>query len=238
MTIASKALHQSKQNWGSGCYNIEHSLASQTLCSLKTKLLLSKLLLGVAIVGGDTRRKESLVKCLQLLQVIGKLCTKTYTITIHDIYRVMNIMNSNSICFGAQLLVSISPDSLSVSYHPPTIATPNNNLLNNNFVFKEQRVWLARLHRALAPSILHYFLAPPISNFQVMCCARDSNVSSFEDLSKALFVEHFTRLIEDLSFFFEIKQRLKCKTYSIDKEETSIIILKSFSYKVVSRLTC
>ena len=28
---------------------------------------------------------------------------------------------------------------------PPTIATPNNNLLNNNFVFKEQRVWLARL---------------------------------------------------------------------------------------------
>ena len=67
-----------------------------------------------------------------------------------------------------------------------------------------------------------------------MCCARDSNVSSFEDLSKALFVEHFTRLIEDLSFFFEIKQRLKCKTYSIDKEETSIIILKSFSYKVIS----
>ena len=58
------------------------SLASQTLCSLKTKLLLSKLLLGAAIVGGETRRKESLVKCLQ---VIGKLCTKTYTITIHDI---------------------------------------------------------------------------------------------------------------------------------------------------------
>ena len=28
---------------------------------------------------------------------------------------------------------------------PPTIAAPNNNLLNNNFAFKEQRVWLARL---------------------------------------------------------------------------------------------
>ena len=28
---------------------------------------------------------------------------------------------------------------------PPTIATPNNNLLNNNFVSNEQRVWLARL---------------------------------------------------------------------------------------------
>ena len=26
MAIASKALHQSKQNWGSGCYNIEHWL--------------------------------------------------------------------------------------------------------------------------------------------------------------------------------------------------------------------
>ena len=51
---------------------------------------------------------------------------------------------------------------------------------------------------------------------------------------KALFVEHFTRLIKDLSFFFESKQRLKCKTYSIDKEETSIIMLKSFSYKVIS----
>ena len=50
----------------------------------------------------------------------------------------------------------------------------------------------------------------------------------------ALFVEHFTTLIEDLSFFFEIKQRLKCKTYSIDKEETSIIILKFFSYNVLS----
>ena len=37
------------------------------------------------------------------------------------------------------------------------------------------------------------------------------------------------------SFFFEIKQRLKCKTYSIDKEETSIMILKSFSYKVISK---
>ena len=49
-------------------------------------------------------------------------------------------------------------------------------------------------------------------------------------------MEYFTRLIEDLSFFgkFGIKQRLKCKTYSIDKEETSIIILKSFSYKVIS----
>ena len=50
----------------------------------------------------------------------------------------------------------------------------------------------------------------------------------------ALFIVHFTRPIEDLSFFFEIKQRLKCKTYSIDKEETGIIILKSFSYKVIS----
>ena len=28
---------------------------------------------------------------------------------------------------------------------PPTIATPNNNLLINFLVFKEQRVWLARL---------------------------------------------------------------------------------------------
>ena len=36
--------------------------------------------------------------------------------------------------------------------------------------------------RALAPSILHYFQAPPISNFQVMCCACESNVSSFDDL--------------------------------------------------------
>ena len=27
---------------------------------------------------------------------------------------------------------------------------------------------------------------------------------------------------------------VKCKTYSIDKEETSIMILKSFSYKVIS----
>ena len=76
------------------------------------------------MIGGDTRRKESQVKCLQ---VIGKLCTKTYTITIHDIHnlkstkparekaiislvvneayrpQVINIMNSNSICFGAQL---------------------------------------------------------------------------------------------------------------------------------------
>ena len=32
------------------------------------------------------------------------------------------------------------------------------------------------------------------------------------------FVERFTGLIEDLSFF---KQRLKCKAYSVDKEETS-----------------
>ena len=30
------------------------TLVSQTLCSLKTKLLLSQLLLGVAIVSGDT----------------------------------------------------------------------------------------------------------------------------------------------------------------------------------------
>ena len=28
---------------------------------------LKKLLLGVAIVGGDTRRKESVVKCLQVI---------------------------------------------------------------------------------------------------------------------------------------------------------------------------
>jgi len=47
-----------------------------------------------------------------------------------------------------------------------------------------------------------------------------------------IFVERFTGLIEDLSFFFEIKERQKCKTYSIDKEETSIMILKCFSYKV------
>ena len=60
------------------------SLVSQTLfLETLTKLLLSKLLLGVAIVGGDMRQKESLVKCIQ---VIGKLCTKTYTITIHDIH--------------------------------------------------------------------------------------------------------------------------------------------------------
>ena len=39
-------------------------------------------------------------------------------------------------------------------------------------------------------------------------------------------MENFTGLIEDLSFFFEI--------YSIDKEETSIMTLKSFSYKVIS----
>ena len=85
--------------------------------------------------------------------------------------------------------------------------------------------WLLQ-HRALAPSNLHYFLAPPISNLQVMFCARDSNVSSFA--------------FHQVDFFFEIKQRLKCKTYSIDKEETSIIILKSFSYKVIStdKLVC
>ena len=85
-------------------------------------------------------------------------------------------------------------------------------------------LWLLQ-HRSLAPSILHYFQAPPILNFKVMCCACDSNVSSFEDLEQ---------FIEDLSFFFEIKQRLKRMTYSIDKEETSIIILKSFSCKVIS----
>ena len=58
-------------------------------------------------------------------------------------------------------------------------------------------------------------------------------LSSFENL----FVERFTGLIEDLSFFFEIKERQKCKTYSIDKEETStcIMILKSFSYNVISK---
>ena len=50
---------------------------------------------------------------------------------------------------------------------------------------------------------------------------------SFEDLS-------FTGLIEDLSFFFDIKHSLKRKTYSIHKEETSVMILKSFSYKVVT----
>ena len=66
---------------------------------------------------------------------------------------------------------------------------------------------------------------------KVMCCARYSNVSS---PLCAVFVEYLTRRIEDLSFFFQIIQRLKCKTYSIDKEETSIIILKSFSYKVIS----
>ena len=38
------------------------------------------------------------------------------------------------------------------------------------------------------------------------------------------------------SFFFEIKkQRLKYMTCSTDKEETSIMILKSFSYKVISK---
>ena len=31
-----------------------------------------------------------------------------------------------------------------------------------------------------------------------------------------------------------LKQRLKCNTYCVDKEETKIIILKSFSYKVIS----
>ena len=52
------------------------SLASQTLCS---KLLLNKLLLGVNIVGGDTRQIESLVKCLQ---VIGKLYTNAKRILL------------------------------------------------------------------------------------------------------------------------------------------------------------
>ena len=51
-------------------------------------------------------------------------------------------------------------------------------------------------------------------------------------VTRNVFVECF---IEDLSFFFEIKQRLKSKTYNIDKEETSIMILKSFSYKVISK---
>ena len=40
------------------------------------------------------------------------------------------------------------------------------------------------LHRALAPSISHYFQAPPISIFKAMCSARDRNVGSFEDLSR------------------------------------------------------
>ena len=57
-------------------------------------------------------------------------------------------------------------------------------------------------------AFLHYFLAPQRLFSQ-----------QFWGL---LFVERFTGLIEDLSFFFEIKQRLKCKTYSIK-------ILKSFS---------
>ena len=64
------------------------------------------------------------------------------------------------------------------------------------------------------------FLAPPISS-HVLFSARP------------YFVERFTGLIEDLLFFFDIKQRLKRKTYSIDKEETSIMILKSFSYKII-----
>ena len=54
--------------------------------------------------------------------------------------------------------------------------------------------------------------------------------SSFEDLS----LLNVSQDSEDLSSFFEIKQRLKCKTYRIDKEKTSIMILKSFSYKVRS----
>ena len=37
----------------------------------------------MAVVGREMKQKESLVKCLQF---IGKLCTKTYTITIHDIH--------------------------------------------------------------------------------------------------------------------------------------------------------
>ena len=44
-------------------------------------LLLSILLLRMAIVGGETGQKQRLVKHLE---VIGKLCTKKYTITIHD----------------------------------------------------------------------------------------------------------------------------------------------------------
>ena len=31
MAIASKALHQSKQNWCSGCYNIEHWLQASIM---------------------------------------------------------------------------------------------------------------------------------------------------------------------------------------------------------------
>ena len=38
---------------------------------------------------------------------------------------------------------------------PPTIATPNNNLLNTNFLFKEQRVWLARLIMSEGEAIVH-----------------------------------------------------------------------------------
>ena len=57
------------------------------------------------------------------------------------------------------------------------------------------------------------------------CAVHVSRTSAILRSLRTLFVEHFTRLIEDLSFFFEMKQRLKCKTYSIDKEETSIIIL-------------
>ena len=67
-----------------------------------------------------------------------------------------------------------------------------------------------------------------------MCCARDSHRLFTQQFCGTLFVECFTGLIEDLSSFFEIKQRLKCKTYGIDKEKTSIMILKSFSYKVIS----
>ena len=66
---------------------------------------------------------------------------------------------------------------------------------------------------------LHYF--PPISIFQshVLCTLLECQ--QFSGPVYAVFVEYFTKRIEDLSFFFQIIQRLKCKTYSIDKEETN-----------------
>ena len=68
---------------------------------------------------------------------------------IHLWLRVMNIMNSNSIHLVHNLPMTCK--HFTILYFrlvsPPTIATPNNNLLNNNnFLFKEQRVWLMTLH--------------------------------------------------------------------------------------------
>ena len=95
---------------------------------------------------------------MKCLQVIGKVCTKTCTITIHNIQNSQSMKRARAKAI-ILLMVNEAYRPLTTTYEytfwcttypkhftrlslclvlPPTIATPNNNLLNNNFDFKEQ----------------------------------------------------------------------------------------------------